>query len=284
MRRVHIVTDSTADLPADVADQLDIAIVPLKVLFGEEALRDGVDLSNEQFYRRLVNERASTSQPSPAEFLEVYRALTAAGDSVISLHISARLSGTVQSATLARSMMADAPIDVIDTRLTSTALALIVLAAAQAAAEGADHAAVLALCRRLVEKTHVYFMVDTLEYLQRGGRIGPAQAFLGSILSIKPVLCLKDGVVTPVEKVRGRAKALESLVRIVTEARGAQGSPRCGVVWGNDAALRDQLLRQLNDALGEPPYVVCQAGAIIGSHVGPGVVGIAFHSAAAAEP
>lgn len=284
MRRVHIVTDSTADLPADVADQLDIAIVPLKVLFGEEALRDGVDLSNEQFYRRLVNERASTSQPSPAEFLDVYRALTAAGDSVISLHISARLSGTVQSATLARSMLADAPIDVIDTRLTSSALGLIVLAAAQAAAEGTDHAAVLALCRRMVEKTRVYFMVDTLEYLQRGGRIGPAQAFLGSILSIKPVLCLKEGLVTPVEKVRGRAKALESLVRIVTEARAAQGSLRCGVVWGNDAALRDQLLRQLNDALGEPPYVVCQAGAIIGSHVGPGVVGIAFHPEAAVEP
>lgn len=284
MRRVHIVTDSTADLPAGVADKLGITIVPLKVLFGEEALRDGVDLSNDEFYRRLVNEKASTSQPSPADFLEVYRALTADRDSVISLHISARLSGTVQSATLARSMLANALIDIIDTKLTSAPLALIVLAAAEAAAEGADHAAILALCRRLVAQTQVYFMVDTLEYLQRGGRIGRAQAFLGSLLSIKPVLCLKDGIVTPVEKVRGRAKALDSLVRAVADARAAHGDLRCGVVWGNDTALRDQFLRRLGDTLAQPPHIVCQAGAIIGSHVGPGVLGIAFHPVTALKP
>lgn len=277
MPRVNIVTDSTVDLPAHVAEAYGLTMVPLKVLFGREVLRDGVDLTNEEFYKRLAAEKASTSQPSPAEFLEVYRRLSTGGNSIISLHISAQLSGTVQSATLARSMLSAAPIEVLDTKLTSIALALIALPAAQAAAAGADKNTVLGLCQELISTTQVFFMVDTLEYLQRGGRIGRAQALLGSILSIKPILRLQDGVVTPVDKVRGRVKAMEALIRLAAQGREAHGEFTYGVVWGNDAVLRDQFLQQVEAALGQPPFIVVQTGAVIGSHVGPGLVGIAFH-------
>ncbi|MFZ5898723.1 MAG: DegV family protein [Bacillota bacterium] len=274
---VHIVTDSTADIPPELVTQHNITVVPLKVLFGEEVFRDGVDISIDAFYERLVKEKSTTSQPSPGDFLEVYSRLTENGDSVISIHISAALSGTMQSARLARSMLPDRNIETVDSRLTSIALGMIVLEAARAAEAGLDHEVVSDLVHRLMESTEVYFMVDTLEYLHRGGRIGKAQALLGTLLNLKPVLQLKDGIVQPFEKVRGRAKALDTVVRTAVFASNKYGPLNYTILHGNVPEIARELEEKLVTQLGYEPYLVCRVGAVIGTHTGPGVAGLVFY-------
>lgn len=211
MSKVKIVTDSTADLPKELASKHEIAVVPLKVIFNdEEPLRDGVDIETEQFYRRQVEKKeySRTSQPAPAEFYKVYSELSAGGGSIISIHLSSTLSGTCQSARTAREMLPEADIDVIDSKSASMGLGLIVLEAARAAGDGKTKKEILGLVNKMISSAQVYFVVDTLEYLARGGRIGKAQALLGTILSIKPLLCLKEGLVEPLEKIRGKSRAI----------------------------------------------------------------------------
>jgi DegV family protein with EDD domain len=178
-------------------------VVPLKVIFNDdEPLRDGVDINTEQFYRRLVEnkEYSRTSQPAPAEFRKVFKDLTSDGSSVVSLHLSSCLSGTCQSAQMARDMLPGADIEVIDSKMASMGHGIIALEAARAAGEGKSKDEILGIVRQMISGAMLYFIVDTLEYLARGGRIGKAQALLGNILSIKPILYLKDGIVHPLKK------------------------------------------------------------------------------------
>lgn len=279
MSRVQIVTDSTADLPPDMVSAYGIKIVPLRVLFEQDVYRDGVDLSLDEFYHRLKTQPSSTSQPSPAEFVKVYRPLADQGASIISIHISAALSGTHQSALLAKSMLPEADIEVIDSRVTSIGLGLIALAAARAAADGKDKEEILLLIDWLLEHTRVYFMVDTLDYLQRGGRIGRASALLGTLLKIKPLLKLADGVVTPHERVRGRTKCLNRIADIAGTFREQHGDLSYAWLHGDAPALGDVLRDKLRDRLGHAAVFPSRAGAIIGTHVGPSLVGTAFHPA-----
>lgn len=276
MSVVKIVTDSTADLPKELAAKYGITVVPLKVIFNDdEPLRDGVDIDTEQFYRRQVEKKeySRTSQPAPAEFCKVYEELSLCGDSIISIHLSSSLSGTCQSAQMAKEMLPGADIEVIDSKLASMGHGMIALEAARAAAEGKSKDEILGIVRHMIEGAMLYFIVDTLEYLARGGRIGKAQALLGNILSIKPVLYLKDGIVHPLEKIRGRAKAIERLSQIIEEKVGKR-RVKCSLVHGMAPEGMKQLYQKIVPLLNCDEPVCSTLGAVIGTHTGPGVLGV----------
>lgn len=276
MANVRIVTDSTADLPIDLVQKYGITVVPLKVFFGGESFLDGVDLKASEFYQRLEASRElpTTSQPSPAEFVEFYNPLVEDGVDIVSIHISTHMSGTIQSALLAKTMLKYNRLEVIDSQTVSVVLGMIVLAAARAAAAGCSLEEVTALVHKMIADHRVYFMVDTLEYLQRGGRIGKAQAFLGTILNVKPVLTIRSGIIGPYEKVRGRKKAINRLVQLVNESYRGAGPLFCFLTHGNDPEGVDDLLRLVKDKVefGEIKY--SQMGSVVGTHVGPGIVGL----------
>lgn len=278
MNQVRIVTDSTADLPKELVAKYEITVVPLKVIFdGEEPLKDGVDIVSEQFYRRQLekSEVSKTSQPAPVEFATVYSELSAGGNSIISIHLSSALSGTFQSARMAKEMVPGADIEVIDTKSVSMGLGLIVLEAARAAGEGKTKEDILKIVSGMVSNIQVFFIVDTLEYMARGGRIGKAQAFLGSILNIKPLLFLKDGIVYPYEKVRGKTKAIERLAQIVEGKIGKQ-KIKCSLVHGMDPEGLAQLYRTVMSRINCNEPIISDLGAVVGTHVGSGVLGIIF--------
>ncbi|TYO97192.1 DegV family protein [Desulfallas thermosapovorans] len=277
MPKVRIVTDSTADLPRELVQQYGITVVPLKVFFGSECFVDGVDLSAAEFFSRLAASRElpTTSQPSPTEFVEYYRPLIDEGADIVSIHISAQMSGTLQSAQLARTMLNYDGLEVIDSRTVSVVLGMVVLAAARAAQAGRSRAEVVALVQDIIANHRVYFMVDTLEYLQRGGRIGKAQAFLGTILNVKPLCTIVDGVIHPYEKVRGRKKAINRLVQLMAEQCQDSGPLYCFMTHGNDPGGLKSLQDLVREKLNCPEMAYSQMGAVVGTHVGPGVVGLA---------
>ncbi|MFZ5631252.1 MAG: DegV family protein [Bacillota bacterium] len=275
MSKVRIVTDSTADLPEDIVKRYGITVVPLKVFFGQEVFLDGVEITPDEFFRRQVEgEMSTTSQPSPVEFVDYYRPFIDAGDEIISIHISSLMSGTVQSATLAGTMLEYPALEVVDSGVVSVALGIMVLSAARAVEAGKTRAEVLAMVDRMRRKMRVYFMVDTLEYLQRGGRIGRAQAFLGTLLNVKPILTLQDGLVHPHEKVRGRKKACDRLISLMKEAFG-EGSRIQGWITHGVFPEGLEMVRQgLMENFDCTEILTGRLGPVVGTHGGPGLVGV----------
>ena len=218
---VKIVTDSTADLPAELANELGITIVPLYVCFGEAVYRDRVDISEDDFYKRLLQDSThpTTTQPTPQDFAEVYRELTSKADGIISIHISEKLSGTCNSALQGKKLVENGcPIEVVDSKTTSMALGLIVVAAATIAKNGKSVQQVAEDVRQLVSDVQLLVLFDTLKYLAKGGRIGKAKSLLGSVLSVKPILTIKDGEFVPVIQVRSRSKGIEKLFDFAKDA------------------------------------------------------------------
>lgn len=274
--RVRIVTDSTADLPAEIIEKYGLTVVPLKVMFGQEIYREGLELNSRQFYEKLraYPDLPTTSQPSPQEFVEAYRPLTEEGASIISIHISASLSGTLQSARLAKTMLGYEDLEVIDSRLVSLALGLVVLAAAEKAFAGGTKEEVLEAARSVMDHVEAYFLVDTLEYLQRGGRIGKAQAFLGSLLNIKPICTLREGIIYPYEKVRGRAKGIERLAEIAAEKFPSDTPVWCALVHGDDPGGLEELKEKVQRKLNCSRLLTGEIGPVVGTHGGPGLLGV----------
>jgi len=213
--KVKIVTDSSAYLLPETITRYDIRVVPLKIAFGTEVYSEGVDITNEEFYRRLAEDSTlpTTSQPSASDFIQVYAELVQLGHPIFSIHISSKLSGTISSALAARDAFPDSQIEVVD--WLSNGFALLVLAAARAAEEGQGLAEIKAIIKRLTARINIFAMLDTLEYLRRGGRIGGAGALLGTILKIKPIVALENGEVKPLAKVRTRGKAVEYMLRLM---------------------------------------------------------------------
>lgn len=271
---VRIVTDSTADIPSPLAQELAIVVVPLNVQFGEVVFRDGVDLGTEEFFRRLVRSPAlpTTSQPSAGAFLEVYSRLAAEGAEIVSLHISAKLSGTLNSAQVAKESL-DVPcrIELMDSQSASLGLGLTAIAAARAAQAGASFQEVVALVRRRIDATTLLVFVDTLEYLQRGGRIGRAQAFLGGLLNVKPLLTLREGEIHPVERVRTRARALE---RLYEYAANYVQIEDLAVLHSTSPQEAQGLIRRLGGLFPEQQVLLATYGPVIGTHLGPGAMGV----------
>lgn len=278
-QKVKVVTDSTADIVESVREELNIAMVPLKVHLAGETFLDGVTLQPQEFYKRLkqADELSTTSQPSPNEFVEAYRKV--AGDEkhdIISIHLSAAMSGTYQSAVLAKSMLeGELHIEVVDGKKASYATGMIVVAVAEAAKAGKSLEECRALAERLVREMRVYFMVDTLHYLQKGGRIGKASALLGSLLNIKPILKLdEDGEVAPEEKVRGKKKALARIYSKLQEYAG-DDPVRIGLLHADAKGETVSVKQTLKERLNISRLEIAELGPVIGTHAGPGTIGIA---------
>lgn len=278
---IKIVTDSTAYLPEPVIREHDIRVVPLCVHFGEEAFKEGVELSNEEFYTRLkaAPELPTTSQPSAGEFRQVFKELVEAGHEIVTLTISSRLSGTWNSAMAAKEMLPDAGISVIDTESTSIGLHLMVGAALQAIAAGATRQEVVDQIEEIKERICVFLVVDTLEYLAKGGRIGNAKAFMGTLLKVKPILALQDGVIEPVEQVRSKRKALARMLELVEGHLGANGrQARVGLANALVPEEARAFGQEVQARLGCPEPFVSDLGPVIGTHTGPGVIAVAAYA------
>jgi DegV family protein with EDD domain len=253
---------------------MGIIVVPLNVHFGETVYRDQIDLDSDEFLRLLAKnaELPKTSQPASGLFEETYARLCADGSEVVSIHLSSKLSGTLHSAEMARdALRSRCLVDVVDSRSASLGLGLIVLSAAQLAIAGADSRQIVSHVRRLAPNVHILFFVDTLEFLQRGGRIGRARALLGTLLNIRPILKLEEGEVHPVEKVRTRSKAIDRLVEFVELFPEFE---RLAIVHSNTSGDVETLLRRLEPLYPRERITVGQYGPVIGTHAGPGGIGV----------
>ena len=278
MTSVAIVTDSTADLPPDLTRSRAITVVPLTLNFDGQSLLDGVDIRPDEFYRRLssVTAHPTTSQPSPGQFAEVYRSLLVDHDAVVSIHISQKLSGTYESARQAAGMTDPKRVRVIDSELVSMSLGLITLAASSLASSGAGAEAIEAQVLGMRPNIQTYFSVATLEFLRRGGRIGRASALLGSVLQVKPVLCIRDGLVTPLERVRTFDRALNRVVELTRAVDRGHGV--CVIVGHADAQADAERLGRELDPIAET-LLIQPLGPVVGAHAGPGVVGVGCYPA-----
>ena len=260
--------------------QHDIRVVPLYVHFGEEAFKEGIDLSDEEFYARLKKAPVlpTTSQPSAGEFHQVFEELNRAGHEIVTLTISSKLSGTWNSAMAAKEMLPEASISVVDTESTAVGLHLMVNAALEAAAAGATRQEIVDEIERIKKTSRLWFVVDTLEYLAKGGRIGNARAFMGTLLKVKPILTLQDGAIEPCEQVRSKHKAHARMLEIAEEFVGSNG-PQAKVAVLNALVPEEAeaLGQELVERMGCAPPLVGDLGPVIGTHTGPGVVGIALY-------
>ena len=280
MASIGIVTDSTSGLSEVQLKEHGIASVPLYVRFGTEMFKEGVDLSSEEFYRRLTEREVfpATSQPSPGDFLEVYRKLEREVDSIVSIHISSRLSGTCESA-IAASKDPDlkVKVDVVDSLSVSLGAGYMAISAAKMAAAGEDRESILRALAEMVAATRIAFIVDTLEYLRRGGRIGGAQAFLGSLLRIKPVLHIVNGQVEPLDRSRSTRRGMERVIRYVEDEWGKDPLPFAAVLHAvaPDEAERMKEVISARFEVGE--WYKGELSPVIGTHCGPGLVGLCFH-------
>ncbi len=276
--KVAIVTDSTVNLPEEIVNQYNLHIVPLNVIWGADSYKEGVDITTNEFYQRLKTskELPTTSQPSAGEFFEVFSELAKSHEGIVGVFISEDLSGTLDSAHTAAEMMKDYPIEIVDSRLISLGLGFLVLAAARAAEQNLSIGEVADAARRLVNTTRFIFVVETLEYLHRGGRIGGAQRLLGSVLSMKPLLQLKDGKVMPLESVRSKRKAVNRMLAIATEELQNKGNVRVGVVHASTVEEANQIQQEAAELLNPIEIIQSELSPVIGTHVGPGAVGLIY--------
>jgi DegV family protein with EDD domain len=273
---VRIVVDSTSDIPAERAERLGITIVPEIVLFGDEAFLDGVDLDGPGFYRKLAASRVmpTTSAPSPAQFEETYRRVIEAGATgILSLHIASQFSATVSAASGAAKLVTRAtgvPITVLDSRTVSAGFGLPAEMVARAAQAGGDLAALTRQAEHLCQRVQLYAVLDTLEFLQRGGRIGRARALMGTLLNVKPLVAVREGQVVPVENVRTRVKAQERLGQLVAQLGELEALAVIESDPGAGEGLRALVTQHFTGQL-----ETFALGPVVGTHAGPGAAGVA---------
>ena len=279
---VKVVTDSTCDLPQGLAEQWGIKVIPCNVHFGDEVYKNGVDMGPDEFYRRLVSSLGlpTTTQPSVNDFQQVYSALFAEGHEVVSVHLSAKFSGTLNSATQAKQSLESSEtglgrVEIIDSGMASLPLGLIALAAARMVREGASCDDVVTGVQRSLPRSHCYFLLDTLEYLQKGGRIGRASAFLGSILNIKPILTIRDGEAHPAERTRTRERGLQRLVETV---KGLAPFDHLGLIHSTTPEEAEALAERFTDLVPRDQIVMGRFGPVVGTYLGPGALGIGLIS------
>lgn len=281
-RKVAILTDSTANLSEELLKEYGIQVIPLTVNWEGESLLDGVDIQVDEFYQRLPNakEMPTTSQPSVGQFIEFFQQAAETADSIVGIFISEPLSGTMDSARAAAKELSDLNIELVDSRSAAMGLALIVTNAARMADAGKDYQEIAEKARALVPNIRLLFVVDTLEYLHKGGRIGGAQRLVGSVLSIKPILHLVDGKIESMESVRTKRKAVARLMDIVGEESGWGSQVHYGVLDAEAPDTADQMYDEIEEH-GEPAEILRGGiSPVIGTHIGPGAVGIAFYDAA----
>lgn len=284
-RKVAVVTDSTANMPENLLQEYNIQVIPLTVNWEGESLLDGVDIQQDAFYQRLqtAKEMPTTSQPSVGQFIEFFTKVAETADSIVGIFISEALSGTMDSARSAVKEMPEVPIEVVDSRSAAMGLALIVSEAARMAAAGKDYKEIAEIARATVPKVRLLFVVDTLEFLHRGGRIGGAQRLVGSVLSIKPILHLVDGKIESLASVRTKRKAIDRLLEIVGDESGWKPEVHYGVLDAMAPETGDMVFDQIKQQ-GQPAELLRSGiSPVIGTHIGPGAVGVAFFDATASN-
>ncbi len=282
MSSIGIITDSTSGISREFAEEYDIKVMPLKLIFGDEIFLDGVDLDSEAFLRKLDSspELPTTSQPSPGEFVEAYKQMAEKYEQLISVHISSAISGTIESARQAAQTLKNLRIEIVDSKVTSISLLMLVERIAREVRGGMNMEAVLGVAKRIIDQLQLFLTVDTLEYLHKGGRIGAAQHLVGSVLNLKPVLYYKNGIVDALEKVRGRNKSLSRMVELAAEKlRGAKAEVAVAYYADEEAAkeVRDMVAKQLNV---DPSKIEMNlTSAVVAAHASPRAVGMGFYPA-----
>lgn len=280
MSKIAILTDSTANLPKTFVDQHNIRVIPLKIHWDGVNFEDGIDITPAEFYKRLENSATipTTSQPPVDEFLKIYEELAVDYKGIIVLLISSGISGTFSSAKTAASMFSKIPVEVIDTRSTISGLSLINIAIAQAVAEGKELVEIKNFAETITQRLNLFFVVDNLKYLQKGGRIGGASRYLGAALSIKPILYLNDqGKIDALERVRTKRKAIEKLVDLVVEK--VAGEPAY-ISISHAVALEEamQLQSLLLDQIECKYMEVTEISPVIGTHLGSGALALGIYT------
>lgn len=278
--KVAIVVDSTAFIPPDLVEKYNLHVIPLIVHWEGKEYRDNIDIKPDEFYTRLktAKEMPTTSQPSAGEFHDLFSRLAESYDSIVAIVISNELSGTLASAKAARDMMPDFPIELVDSRSTAMGLGFMVLAAAKAVENGADHKEAAEAARSLVDKMRLIFVLDTLEFLHRGGRIGGGKRFVGSMLAIKPLLHVLDGKVESLASVRTKRKAIKHMLDVFADEVKGKSNVRAVVLntLARDEAeeVADEVKRRINPV----EFYITDLSPVIGTHVGPGAVGVIYYA------
>lgn len=279
MAKVAIITDSTTYLPKDLSEGLDIHVVPTVVIWNGEELRDGVDIQPGAFYERLAKSETmpTTSQPSPAAFKEKYEELIKKGQTdILGLFVSAKLSGTITSANQAKELVSGANVEVLDGRSASMGTGWALLEAARAAKAGKSLQECAEIARKASEHTGVFLLVDTLEFLHRGGRIGGGARFLGTALNLKPILEVQEGALEARERVRTKSKAVARLLELAEERIGGRTPLKLAVVHANAEADAKALLDEATTRLKPEQTAISAVSPSVGTHTGPGTLGIAY--------
>lgn len=273
---LRIVTDSVSDLPQELVDKYRIVVVPALIRFGKRTYLDGIEITHQELYRRMLEEDEvpKSSQPSPGQFLEAYKEVAAQGASILSIHVTAKTSGVWQSASLACSMLPEADIEVIDSASVSMGTGFIILEAARAIEAGRSKGKVLALIEDIKSRMNIYATMGTLKYLRLSGRVGHMQEIFGSFLDIKPIITVEDGVVKAVDKVRTRKKALDRVIELTKQAVGAERLINAAVMH---TAVEEEALEfkeRVRKDFNCQELLFGEAGIALGVNAGPGVLGI----------
>jgi DegV family protein with EDD domain len=278
MTQVAIVTDSTAYIPVDYVEKYDLRVAPQVLIWGEETYRDGVDIQPKEFYERLQGATVmpKSSQVSVADFKEIFSELHEAGKEILAILVSEKLSGTISSAVQAKAMLPDAHIEIVDSETTAMELGFHVFAAARAAQEGAGIEECKSVAEECKGKSGVVFIVDTLEFLHRGGRIGGATRFLGTALNVKPLLEVRDGQVEALEMVRTKRKAYNRLVELVEERSDGRKPLKLASLHANAPDQARALLEEATERLETEETIIAEVSPVVGTHAGPGTVALAY--------
>lgn len=280
MSKFAIVTDSTAYIPPEIVQKHGIVVAPQILIWDEKTYRDGIDIQPTDFYSRLKTAKVmpSTSQVSPAAMQEIFQGLADQGLSVLGIFISSKLSGTLQSAIQAKEMMGSAggKVTLVDSQSTAMGLGFQVLAASRAMGAGASLEECAAQAGSAHERTGVFFAVDTLEFLHRGGRIGGAQRFIGSALNLKPILAVKEGKVEGIERIRTKSKAHDRVLELITEQVRGKSKIRIATLHANSAQDAKALLERAAAGLSPVETIFTEVSPVVGTHAGPGTVGLAY--------
>jgi len=278
--KVKIVTDSTADLPPSLAEELGITVVPVYVKFGGEVYRDRVDISEDEFYQRLLSDpfHPSTEPPTPQDFADVYQKLSQEADGILSIHISSKISATCNSARRGKELVeTEYPIEVVDSGLVTMGLGLLVTAANALAKSGKSLPQMEEEVKRIIPSIHLLGLLDTLKYLARGGRIGKTRALLGSILAVKPMLTMKDGELESAGQVRKRTNGIERLFDFVKKTTDIED---LAIVYSTTPDEAQTLAERMDSIFAKEKIRLVRLGPALGVHTGPGILFVAVRAKA----
>ena len=273
---IKIVTDSAADLPSILTEELDITVVPVYLRFGEQVYRDRVDISEEEFYQRLLHDpvHPNTTQPSPQNFASVYDKLSQEADGIISIHITSKLSGTYNSAVQGKKMVSErCPIEIVDSQTLSIAVGLIVIQASKMAKSGMSLQQIVDELSKIIPSVHLLILFDTLKYLVKGGRIGKAKGLIGSVLNVKPLLTVRDGELMPSGQVRTRSKGIDRLLDFVKNATEIQD---LAILHSTTPDEAQALVERTSPIFPKERTILARLGPGLGVHGGPGILAIAL--------